>query len=212
MKKLEIGVGVHDKSSKQAEDIITVDMNKAVDPDIHGDIRAIFCPDYDLEDYPQLTGIADAKETFTDIIAVHIIEHVQWIYQHDMFAWFEQLLEPGGTLHIETPNLNYIAQVYLKNKRWRWASFVERLNGRKVKLFPEGQHAMCPTGMDEVELRWWTNYRLFSGCGRGDYHHCIFDAVLLRNVLQKFFKKVKVLERRDVLFATAIKKEDHVYF
>lgn len=181
---LEIGGGVN-----ATPGYLQIDIDANVDPDIVADVRAIFTPDVKLEDYPDLEPLADlGNPMFSRIKAIHFIEHVQWLYQEAMFQWFFALLYPGGVLELETPDLMWIAKSYIKNK--------------KKSKFPLTDH---PTLNKPQHFVPWVNFKLYSGCSLGDYHHCMYDKEHLGQSLKGVGFNAKIKARGGHLYASAIK-------
>ena len=183
MDKLEIGGG-----SNPAEGYLNVDINPECSPDIVGDIRAFFSPDVKIEDYPELMEIEDSQ--FAEIRVIHFIEHIEWIYQKPMFQWFCERLAPRGKLVIETPDLEWIARSYIKNRR----------NGQYPSEHPDLN--------DVNDFVPWVNFKLFSGCSPGDYHHSMFDKVWMRRTLREAGFTAKIQQKRGSLYAVGIKMKD----
>ena len=182
--KLEIGGGFNPSSG-----YLQVDMDASCQPDIVGDIRAIFTPDLKLEDFEQLQPLADySNPMFEAVKCNHFIEHVQWLYQEAMFQWFYAILHPNGVLELETPDLMWITKSYLKNK--------------KKKKFPLQDH---PNLNKPEHFEPWVNFKLYSGCSLGDYHHCMYDKEYLIYQLNKVGFKSKVTSRGGYLKALAVK-------
>ena len=183
MDKLEIGGG-----SNPAEGYLTLDINPDCSPDITGDVKAFFSPDVEIEDYPDLSRLNGT--TFNEIRVVHFIEHIEWIYQKPMFHWIYEKLNNRGKLVIETPNLEWIAKSYLKNRR----------SGEYPDEHPslDGRNDFVP----------WVNFKLFSGCSPGDYHHTMYDKVWLTQVLRQTGFAANVRPSGSTLYAVGLKKVD----
>ena len=156
------------------DNCLTVDVRD--DADYVGDIRGCFSSDYSATD--DLSRIPLGR--FKIVKLIHTVEHIQWIYQDALMAWVLTLLDSGGMIYIDTPNLEYITKVYLSN--------LQRLEaGERVK-FPGREY---PNMVDdsgklvnpEKDLQPWTNFKLYSGCSPGDFHHCMYDAYWLVRML-----------------------------
>lgn len=198
--KIEIGGG-----RQPAPGFTNIDIATFPEVDIVGDVRAIFTPDVDIAAYPALERFQE-PEIATHIRAIHFVEHVPWIYQQAMFGWFWTLLQSGGSLEVATPNFRYIVQVYLKRRGWSIQRFFSRLRGQTVPLFPDTDHALIETNRNAHDLTLWTNYKIFSGCGLGDYHHCGYDKTLMEYMLSKqTWKTVCIHEKKETLFIQANK-------
>jgi len=182
--RLEIGSG------NTPEDGFThLDVNpQSPHVEIVGDIRSIFSVDYDISQYPDLVYLKDIQGVFSEIRAVHVVEHVQWIYQKAMFEWFFRLLKDGGRLTVQTPDLEWIAKSYIKNKR--------------KKRFPETDHPDLSLPKDFTA---WANFKLYSGCSKGDYHHCSYDRDWLKQVMVAAGFRTSIHRRGGTLHATGNK-------
>jgi len=183
MDRLEIGGG-----SNPTEGYLNLDINADCKPDITGDVRAFFTPDVDLEDYPDLQEIDEF--VFDEIRATHFVEHIEWIYQKPMFEWFYKVLKPSGRIVIETPNLHWIIKSYLKNYG----------SGE----YPQEDHPDLNGTNDFVP---WVNFKLFSGCSPGDYHHAMFDKVWMRQVLKETGFTPTVKAKGAYIQAIGVKKD-----
>ena len=183
MDRLEIGGG-----SNPTEGYLNLDINADCKPDITGDVRAFFTPDVDLEDYPDLQEIDEF--VFDEIRATHFVEHIEWIYQKPMFEWFYKVLKPSGRIVIETPNLHWIIKISLKNYG----------SGE----YPQEDHPDLNGTNDFVP---WVNFKLFSGCSPGDYHHAMFDKVWMRQVLKETGFTPTVKAKGAYIQAIGVKKD-----
>lgn len=170
---LELGSGGH---PMEGEEVHHLDRDRsAPHVEFYGDIRSLWNP----KDFPDVGNLDEINENFYDIVAaVHFIEHIEWIYQHHLFEYARMWLKPGGYFVVETPNLEWIAKVYL-DKRFR-------------NRFPMNEHPDIKT-RSEMDFRRWINFKIFSGCSPGDYHHCLYDATMLRGMFEKAgFTNIKI--------------------
>ena len=207
--KLELGGGENFSS----KDFLNVDIKAGPGVDIVGNLLALFSPDANIRDYPDLERIT-GDNICSEIRAIHFIEHIPWIYQDGLFNWMHTVLEPGGILEIVTPNIEYICRVYLKRSRWRISRLLKRVfKGVVLDLFPEVNHPYITNRKNELDLRRWFNFKVFSGCSLGDYHHCMYDDYMLNSILSKvdvetglpLWMQVHVKARGDMLKATVVK-------
>jgi len=200
--KLEIGSGNMPTKGYKHLDINA----NAPDVDYVGDIRALITEDYDIEKYPNLKFISN--ETFEEIKAYHFIEHIQWIYQEALFRLFYQWLLPGGRLNLQTPDLEWIVQSYLHRKKKSWLTLKN-----KQYVFPDKEHPQLTDSGNPIQFHQWVNYKIFSGCSPGDFHHCLYDAESLERTLEKIgYQSINVRSKHATLIAMAEKaceKEKH---
>lgn len=178
---LDIGAGIIKDDNFTSNDI-----RDDFGVDIMGDIRSLFVSDYakNLEAYPDLDTI---KPNHYMVIRLnHIVEHIEWIYQEVFLDWVFKMLAPGGFVCIATPNLEFVAKVYLDQlKRQRV--------GKKV-IYPHNEHSYCQEGVPS-HMQKWVNFKIFSGCSPGDYHFCMYDRRFLHDVLiQMGFRDLKFFD------------------
>lgn len=210
--KLELGGG----KNFDLDGYLNVDVKVGRGINFVGNLLALFSPDADISDYPDLKKLIE-HDLFTGVRAVHFVEHIPWIYQEAMFDWIHRILEPGGSLEIVTPNLEYFCKVYLKRSRWRLSRYMKKVfKGVVLDLFPETDHPHILSSKSEIDLRRWFNFKIFSGCSLGDYHHCLYDKCMLQHILSKrhvdidvpLWTRVDIKVRDDVLRATAVKYKE----
>ena len=211
--QLELGGGKNPSPGFFNVDIVNEDT-----VDLVGDLRALFTPDVDIEDYPQLVKFQESNQC-SHVSAVHFIEHIPWIYQDAMFKWINHILVDGGMFQGVTPNLKDIAKIYLKRKRSLIRNSILGLFGAKQPLFPADEHPDIKGNTDEYNLKLWTNFRIFSGCGisesgkLGDYHHCLYDKEMFVSLLKSqinadgecIWKNIKASENGLELHVFAVK-------
>lgn len=170
---LDIGSGDDENNPlRQAGLIQTLDNREEFSPDYFGDIRAIFVPDFSSEVSVGLHGLG--KNHYMLIKLQHVVEHIEWIYQEFLWKWVMELLAPGGMVYVATPNLEFALGVYYENRK-------KQIRGKNVK-YPIDEHTYLKPGVTE-DMQRWVNFKLFSGCSPGDYHHCCYDRQWLGNVL-----------------------------
>jgi len=161
--------------------------------DIQGDVRCAFAPGHQEKDCPGVQHLA--KGWYMLVRMKHTIEHIEWIYQDFLIRWVHSLLAEGGMFYIHTPSLEYNAKVYLENRKLQ-----DR--GKQVK-YPVHEHIYCSKDVP-TDLQLWVNFKFFSGCSPGDYHHAMFDAPLMNYMLGKYFHKVNIAAS-DMISAVAFK-------
>ena len=161
--KLEIGSGNNPTNGFEHLDVNP----NAPHVEYVGDIRALITKDYDINFYPDFQQLHTAQ--FEGIRCIHVLEHIQWIYQNTFLRLLHDLLEPGGILYLETPDLKWIMMSYSKN--------------RKKKRFPTTEHPELKDDKDLLQFYQWVNFKLYSGCSPGDFHHCCYDKDFLTHVL-----------------------------
>jgi len=178
---INIGAG-----TESGELFKTLDINPDCEPDYVGDIRVLFAASSYHSDrqkeYPNLRLINPNQ--FMLVKMQHTAEHIEWIYQQGLFEWLFLIIGNGGTLAVEVPNLEYIAKVYLRN--------LNRQNdGREVK-YPVHEHGDL-RHEELTDMQRWVNFKLYSGCSPGDYHHVCFDALFLARLMRKAgFERISI--------------------
>ena len=189
---LEIGLNA------ESENCVTVDLGDKAD--YTGDIRGSFAPH---GGYEPVDAIEYLPQDYWKIIQlVHTVEHIEWLYQESMFNWVYTLLRDKGYIYIDTPNLDYILDIYKKN--------LDLLADGKELDYPYRDHPdFAPDEMLHNFIP-WVEYKLYSGCSPGDYHHCMYNAIWLSIMLETSgFKKIKIHAGRTLL-ALAVKENDDV--
>lgn len=168
---LDFGAGnLHD------DRFTTIDIDPVTNPDLVIDIRVLFAGS---DHYRELSDrYPDAKKItggYMLIRMLHAIEHMEWIYQRAMFQWLFSILGQGGKLFLATPNVEYAAKIYVQN--------LERLEAGKFPAFPRNEHPDFINTNRGYDVVRWFNFKLYSGCSWGDFHHCMYDRYWLVNVL-----------------------------
>lgn len=164
----------------------TLDINPDCKPDYVGDIRTLFAASSYHRDraaeYPDLRRINPNQ--FMLVKMQHTAEHIEWIYQQGLFEWLFLIIGSGGALAVEVPNLEYIAKVYARNLE-------RQLDGREPK-YPWHEHNDLRQE-ETTDMQRWVNFKLYSGCSPGDYHHVCFDRLLLARLMKKAgFERISI--------------------
>ena len=205
--KLEIGSG-----ENPGEGFTHLDINpNAPHVEFIGDIRAIFMPEeFDINLYPTLLPLkAKSQEDelllFKEIRLYHVVEHIHWYNQMAMWQWLYQLLKEGGKLDIETPDMEWVMKLYLKN-RSKWRRF---LNGG-IFNYPRNDHKDISANTGESLSR-WVAFKIHSGgsydkpSGIHDHHLGMYDKTRLKTELDNSGFSSTVLQIQETLKATAVK-------
>ena len=219
--KLEIGSG-----ENPGEGFTHLDINpNAPHVEFIGDIRAIFMPEeFDISLYPTLLPLrpklleegatrfpstaehlADELCLFNEIRLYHVVEHIHWYNQIAMWQWLYQLLKEGGKLDIETPDMEWVMKLYLKN-RSKWRRF---LNGG-ILNYPRTEHPDISANTGESLSR-WVAFKIHSGgsydklSGIHDHHLGMYDKTRLKAELENSGFSSTVSQIQGTLKAVAVK-------
>lgn len=170
---LDFGAGnLHD------DRFTSIDIDADCEPDIVLDIRTLFAGSdvYRdmLEDYPDADKIDGG---YFLIRMLHTIEHIEWIYVRAMFQWLYTIIAPEGRLFLATPNVEYVAKLYVEN--------MLRLENGQSPAFPRDEHPDFKDGGKGYDVTRWLNFKTYSGCSWQDWHHCMFDRYWLLNLLSE---------------------------
>lgn len=188
-------------TSERSHQYNTVDFVEGAD--YIGDIRGLFAPQGGYETTESLRGLPE--EFFTLVRMSHLVEHVEWLYQRQLFEWVFEFLADGGHLVLDTPNLDYIVDTYRQ-------MIVDMKKG-KVIQYPSSDHPDFVTEGQPIDLVGncipWVNYKLYSGCSfdgvHNDYHHTCFNIYWLSLLLEQVgFTKIRIYNGRSI-FAVATK-------
>jgi len=142
MRKLEIGSGNNPQPGYEH-----LEINKdCPNVDYCCDCRSIPVPD----------------NTFDEIAAFHVIEHMEWLQAEVAIREWHRVLKPGGILKIATPNLRYIIDAYMDQSDEIWK--------RELQIpgwsFPDECH---------TDKTAWLNFKLFSTDIPYNLHKASFD-------------------------------------
>lgn len=135
--------------------------------------RADINPDYPALDYVcELDAIPVEDETFTEVRASHVIEHVplERVRSTVLKEWL-RVLKPGGSVWIDTPNIERNAELYLSDD---WRRDFDRLK-------PEEQERCTMNGEPNRTL--WLNFKVFSSEHQYNIHFWNADPELLTALL-----------------------------
>jgi ubiquinone/menaquinone biosynthesis C-methylase UbiE len=96
-----------------------------------GDVRFSNCinlelepnPNTDADVYGDITKGTDFKnEEFTEVLMIHVIEHIQRKYHVKVFNEIWRILEPGGRLILAFPEIISVMKAFIDNTygaRWK---------------------------------------------------------------------------------------------
>lgn len=179
-RKLEIGSG-----------------NRPTDGYEHLDINPK-CPH--VEYVSEMDDIPVPAETFDEIIAIHVIEHISWRKVNKVLKEWIRVLKQDGTILIATPNLRFIAEAYLKNRRGKSNLFMKDYN----IMTDKEQNNLKLNG--QVSGTLWTNFKLFSSSCKWDQHFACYDADTLPDLLLNAgCKQAEIIEDSNSLIVKGIK-------
>lgn len=192
-----LDIGSTDRSGQY----VTLDFEDGAD--YVGDIRALFAPQGGYEATPSLLSL---PEDFFKLIRMsHLVEHIEWLYQRSLFEWVFEFLADGGHLILDTPNLEYIIDVYTRNMS-------AAAKGKSVS-YPYKDHPDFYTDGEISNLLEnlvpWVNYKLYSGCSFNgthyDFHHTCFNIFWLGLLLEQAgFVKIRIYNGKSI-YAVATK-------
>ncbi len=100
LRVLNVGSGPVEPCALDGWEMVTLDINPDVHPDICGDVRG-------------LSGIA--SESYEAVYCSHMLEH---LYRHevpDVLAGFLRVLKPGGCADLAVPNMQALAAAWLNH-------------------------------------------------------------------------------------------------
>jgi predicted SAM-dependent methyltransferase len=159
----------------------------------HLDIDAN-CPDVDY--VCSMDEIPVEDNSFIEICSIHSIEHIGWRKLSKTLAEWYRVLEPGGKVHIATPNLKFICEAYLQNDKV-WYEDLRRMR-------PEEKEHIVLNGFHCHSL--WANFKLYSSGAGGDEHMACFDAFTMKHALSVAgFISIKILDESDSLIMEGYK-------
>ena len=182
MRKLEIGSG-----------------NRPLDGYEHLDIDPK-CPH--VEYVAPMDNIPAADKTFGKIKSVHVIEHQSWRDTKKILTEWYRVLAPSGELYIATPNLKFIAEMFLDGL----AGGDKWLQDYNI-MHPEEQ-AYIKIG-DVPNVAKWANFKIFSSTAGEDKHLACYDVVSLTKILGEVgFVNITVQSDADSLVIKAFRSQE----
>lgn len=169
---LDIGCG-RDKDAR----FQSVDIDPNCNPDYVGDVRVMFAPSPIYSDKRSDSQLNELPVSHFMVVRLkHLAEHIEWMYQLTFFEWVRDLMASGGLIVVDTPNLEYIAKVYL-------LELEKQATGKTLK-YPYDEHPDLDIA-EQQDMQRWVNFKLFSGGSPGDYHYTCFDKFWLAATLSK---------------------------
>lgn len=184
------------------EDFMTLDIRTGAD--YRGDIKGCITEDYEMSE-----GLASLPYgSFVVVRTVNTIEHIPWLYHTALFDWLNRLLTIGGMLYIDTPNLEFITRVYLAGLDYIAKGIEPKFPGHQYPGMANKETG--ETIEPSKNLQKWTQFKLFSGCSPGDYHHTCYDAYWIARVLDNAgFDKI-CISNEETLKVVAFKIGERV--
>lgn len=174
-RRIEIGSG-----TRPMADAFHVDINPQL-------------PQLDLvAEMDNLVGVAD--DAYDELYAVHVIEHVPIPRARAALREWCRVLAPGGKAHIDTPNIERNAGLYL-NGGWERDFAI---------LTPAEQRRLLIDGSPSKAL--WLNFKCFSSEYQWDVHYWNADAELLSAFCREAgFSRTQVAQTEPSLIVHAWK-------
>lgn len=139
--------------------------------------------------------IPQPDNTYEEIIAFHILEHMPWYEAEPTLKEWHRVLKPGGTIRLAMPDLTYIIETYLDvtDKMWK-----AELSVPGWDFPPE-----CHTNKTA-----WLNFKLYSTDIPFNLHKACFDPSWLAILLERCgFEQVSCVSATMSLHASAVKKK-----
>ncbi len=140
MKALNLGCGKRKIQSGLESEIINLDCEPSVEPDIVADF---------------ITKIPFEDEEFDEVYLFHTIEHIQKKFHQLVFMEIRRVLKQSGSLYVSYPEFGVIARYWLDNKKGMREFWEKTIFGRQ--LYPSDHHVCA---IDSIELT-----DLLEGCG-----------------------------------------------
>ena len=152
----------------------------------YGDLRSLIRP----AEYKDRGNLLSIPEGVYDLIILkECVQKIEWIYQVPLFEQIKTWLSPGGLILIETDNLPFLLRHYT-DKKYK-------------NQFPLDEHPDI-SEYKEGSLQKWINFKLFSGCSKGDTKHCIYDKTLLKENLVTAGFKPLIISSENTLKAIGV--------
>ncbi len=158
-----------------------------VNADINGNL-----PNIDM--VCELYSIPAEENLFEEVFASHCIEHVPIrLAQTALKEWY-RVLQPGGLLIVDTPNIERNASMYLNGT---WMNEFLRL--------PSQEQELCKlNGVPNKTL--WLNFKIISSEHQYDTHYWNADGdLLLAFVKEAGFSSAQITQRDPSLIIRAVK-------
>lgn len=179
MRKLEIGSGNRPQEGYEHLDL---------DPK---------CPH--VEYVAPMDNIPTEGNVFSEVSSIHVIEHQSWRDTKKILEEWYRVLAKDGTVYIATPNLKFIAEMY-----------IDGINGgnKWIKdynvMHPNEQEHLKINGIPNLAK--WANFKLFSSTAGDDKHlACLDSQSLVLLMKQVGFIEITVCHDSDSLVVKAKK-------
>ncbi|WP_216330668.1 methyltransferase domain-containing protein [Rhizobium sp. X9] len=143
---MKLYVGSHEY---KPEGYLTVDIDPGMKPDIVADIT-------------NMTAVADGS--CSEIVAGHVLEHIDWPDSFLAFAEFARALEVGGTLKIAVPDMNALLRMMLSgDSAFHVVGLIYGVGGR-VNKFEQHRYGYTIGMLIDIletlgfgEFDWWNS-------------------------------------------------------
>lgn len=89
-----------------------------------------------------LLALPFEDDSADEVAAFHVIEHISWRRQMDLYEEFHRVLKPGGLLCLAYPEFEECLRAFLENRngqRWKW--WMQVIYGHQQT---EGQAHLAP--------------------------------------------------------------------
>ncbi len=143
MKALNLGCGKRKIPSTDENEVINLDVEASVEPDIVANF---------IENIP----FPDSE--FDEVYLFHTIEHIQKKFHVSVFLEIRRVLKQGGILYLSYPEFSVICKYWLENFRGDREFWEKTVFGRQ--LYPSDHH-VCAADSVEMTL-------LLESCGFKD--------------------------------------------
>jgi hypothetical protein len=128
---------------------VTVDIDPANKPDIVADIT-------------NMTSVADAS--CDEVVAGHVLEHIEWPDSFAAIAEFARVLKPGGVVKIAVPDMASLMRMLLSGESaFHVMGLIYGLGGR-VNTFERHRYGFTPGMLADIletlgfgEFDWWNS-------------------------------------------------------
>jgi hypothetical protein len=133
-----------------------------------------------LEYVAPMDSIPVEDETFEEVLSIHSIEHQPWRNTLKTLTEWVRVLKTDGMIRIATPNLRWICQSYIEARAGNPGAFQQDAN---IMTGPQKDHLADRNG--NIDVSYWTNFKIMSSGGGHDQHYACFDAPMLCDLLMK---------------------------